>query len=483
MKPMHSASAATSFDSEQSKEDIVPGEGRVRGLSVGSVYARLLAPTAGNFGAVLEAASVTVIALFIGWLFSPVDPLFLAAGFPYAWILPIVIAMRYGTLLGLFSSLIVVGGWFVLYSGIIFHAASVDSKSQLFPSTFFLGGFLLIFIVGQFGDIWAGRMARARAVNAYLADRLSTLTKNHFLLKISHERLENDLLMRPTTLRGALLQLRQLTLSVQDTTELLPGAAQLLQFVAHACQLESAALYAVRDDQLLVNPVAEVGTGFTLMPADPLLQACLDTKVLTHLQTASIREGLQSDYVVCVPLLSGAEDVIGVLVVKQMPFLSLTEENLQLLLMLAGYYADGARSLQSASKVLAEIPNCPQDFALDYVRLMRLEQEAGVSSTLTTLIFGPGEQQEMLCVSLRRGLRALDVSWRIEVGDKLCLLILMPLTGEDAVSAYLLRAERSLQQYDLDFAKAHITFRSMRIGGQIADGALKNFLSRIYADA
>ncbi|HBD33431.1 MAG TPA: sugar ABC transporter, partial [Cupriavidus sp.] len=65
---------------------------------------------------------------------------------------------------------------------------------------------------GQFGDVWNTRLARARAVNRYLDERLAALTKNHYLLRISHARLENDLLARPTTLRDTLSQLRAVAL-------------------------------------------------------------------------------------------------------------------------------------------------------------------------------------------------------------------------------------------------------------------------------
>jgi hypothetical protein len=107
---------------------------------------------------------------------------------------------------------------------------------------FFMGGLLLVLVAGQFGDVWNTRLARARAVNRYLDERLAALTKNHYLLRISHARLENDLLARPTTLRDTLSQLRAVAL--QDAmnggnTGPLAGAQPMLQVVAQACQVEA----------------------------------------------------------------------------------------------------------------------------------------------------------------------------------------------------------------------------------------------------
>ncbi len=482
MKPMQPTPSSDVSEQIRSQPDSMSAEGHVRGMKVSDIYSRLLAPT--GVGPVMETLIAMLIALTIGRIFVPSDPLYLGAGFPYAWVLPIIIALRYGTLLGVFSCMLMAAGWFVFYDITFLSSAVSSPEHHLFPRPFFLGGLLLIFVVGQFGDIWAGRMARAHAVNAYLSDRLSTLTKNHFLLKVSHERLESDLLTKPTTLRGALLELRQVTTRFIDGSDnLLPGAAELLQFVAHACQLETAALYALRDGRIEKKPVAEVGIPFELAQDDSLITTCLDKKVLTHLQTSSIRSLRPSDYVVCVPLLSGTDDLIGILIVKHMPFLSLTHENLQLLLVLAGYYADGARPLQTAHLILDDIAKCPQDFALEYVRLARLEREASVSSTVVALTFGLGDLQETLCSHLRRGIRALDVSWRIKSGDNIILLVIMPLTDDDALTGYLLRAEQTVQEhFGLDFGRAHISFQSMRVEARAESGALKRLLMRVHAD-
>ncbi|MWO24624.1 hypothetical protein, partial [Escherichia coli] len=127
----------------------------------------------------------------IVWLFAPDNPLLLGYGFPWIWLVPLILALRYGTLLGALAALVVLGAWAVFYG----QTAAAGS----FPRMYFLGGLMLVLIGGQYGDIWGARLSRARTVNGYLNDRLAALTKNHFLLRLSHERLENDLLAKPTT--------------------------------------------------------------------------------------------------------------------------------------------------------------------------------------------------------------------------------------------------------------------------------------------
>ena len=60
---------------------------------------------------------------------------------------------------------------------------------------------------------------------------------------------------------------------------------------------------------------------------------------------------------------------LGLLVVRSMPFFALNLENLRLVTVLLGYYADGVGAGRETRQVLARVPACPPEFALDMVRL------------------------------------------------------------------------------------------------------------------
>lgn len=153
-----------------------------QGIGASTWYGRLVAPTLTRRTPILETIGATMVAIGIVWLFEPNNPLLLGYGFPWIWLVPLILALRYGTLLGAVAALVVVGAWWVFYG------------QGTFPRMYFLGGLMMMLVGGQYGDIWGARLSRARIVNGYLNDRLAALTKNHFLLRLSHERLENDLL-------------------------------------------------------------------------------------------------------------------------------------------------------------------------------------------------------------------------------------------------------------------------------------------------
>lgn len=459
-----------------------------QGIGASTWYGRLIAPAVSSPSAVLETLGAVVVAIGILWLFVPDNPLLLGYGFPWIWLIPLILALRYGTLLGALAALVVLGAWWVFYG----QTAAAGS----FPRMYFLGGLMLVLIGGQFGDIWGARLSRARTVNGYLNDRLAALTKNHFLLRLSHERLENDLLAKPTTLRDTLTQLRNIALAArehgggtnQPDVAQLPGAVAFLQWTAQACQLEVAAMVRVSGKQganrIDTEPVARVGAPFDIVADDPLIQHCIDTHTLGHPQAPELRTEDSSRYVACAPVLSGADELIGIVVVQQMPFLSLSYENLQFLLVLLGYYADGVRHLTVSSEILDLVPDAPYEFALDLGRLARLHRDTGIDSSVVALIFDQDETSDALFESVVRSRRALDVVWQASGKGHRAIITLMPLSGAGAVSAYLVRIEDSLRaQFGVDFEGGRVSVQTLHVTGEHPGEALQRFLTRCHLDA
>lgn len=493
-----SAGSAQSASASASAGRVAPDAGgqggrnerrrNAQGIGASTWYGRLIAPAVSSPSAVLETLGAVVAAIGIVWLFVPDNPLLLGYGFPWMWLVPLILALRYGTLLGALAALVVLGAWAVFYG----QTAAAGS----FPRMYFLGGLMLVLIGGQYGDIWGARLSRARTVNGYLNDRLAALTKNHFLLRLSHERLENDLLAKPTTLRDTLTQLRNIALAAREhgaadnapDVAQLPGAVPFLQWTAQACQLEVAAMVRVTGNRIDTEPVARVGTPFDIVADDPLIRHCIDTHTLGHPQAPELRNVNNpedsSRYVACAPVLSGADELIGLVVVHQMPFLSLSYENLQFLLVLLGYYADGVRHLTVSSEILDLVPDAPYEFALDLGRLARLHRDTGIDSSVVALIFDKDETSDALFESVVRSRRALDVVWQANGKNRRAIITLMPLSGAGAVSAYLVRIEDSLRaQFGVDFEGGRISVQTLHVTGEHPGEALQRFLSRCHLDA
>lgn len=431
-----------------------------------SVLAAWFAPKQITRLAIAEVAGLMLFALLLARWLQPADPFLLQRTFPWMWLLPLLLSLRYGTLAAFGASGFMVLGWFLLV------------PAQPFPAGFFLGGLIACLLAGEFADVWTTRLRRVAEVNAYLGERLDSLTRRHYLLRLSHERLEQELLVKPMTLRDALLRLRRLVIH-EDGAAALPHAQDFLHLLSQSCQLEVASLHALKDGRPEAAALASIGENSAFAADDLLVRYALDNNTLAHVQT----EGLHAEssrYLVASPLASSSGEMVGLLVVERLPFLSLNEETLRFLAVLLGYYADAVVQGPTVRAVQAIVPACPQLFAGELARLHRIRMETGIQSTLTALVVEPGLRQTEIVLETLRQSRQLDVIWDFEEGGRRYVLTLMPLHGEAAMSGYLLRTEKWLRDvFGLrDFIAAGVTPHSALVGSVPPAELLRDLLLR-----
>lgn len=422
--------------------------------------------------ALAEALLFMGAALALSWLLNPQDPFWIDGGFPWLWLAAAILALRYGSVIGVFAMGFALAGWFLLqaYGGI---------AGEL-PRASFLGGLILALIAGEFSDVWNARLAQAQAVNAYIDERLHALTHNHYLLSVSHERLEQELIARPFTLREMFVALRERVLREQARAEPLPAAAWLMQLLAQTCRLECAALFAIDDAQLKPHAAASVGDFGALDESDPMLIAALESGQLMHVQRAPFVEGDRpSRYLVCAPAVTSGGRLLGVLVVERMPFTALTLETLQLVTVLLAYYADSIDHAEATRPVLAAYPRCPGDFALELVRMQRLLATAAIRSSLVAFAARDAQIAADWFARIDRLRRTVDVGWSHSEGDLHVLLVLLPLTAQPGLTGYLERVSRSLrEQYGADLESAGLAVHATEVGEAPLAEQLAAFLER-----
>lgn len=435
-----------------------------------SRWAAWLAPKQFSRIAALEVGGFMVLLIVLCAYAEPNDPFLLNRTFPWLWLGPLVLALRYGTLAAFGAAGLLLLSWFVLpFTG---------RGGGVFPAGFFLGGILLTLLAGEFSDVWSTRLRRVSEVNAYLNERLASLTRRHYLLRLSHERLEQELLVKPMTLRDALQRLRKLLVDDGGRTSL-PHAQEFLHLLAQSCQLEVACLHALEKDRPMPAVLASIGETSEFDGQDLLVQYALEHKTLAHVQT----EGLHAEssrYLVVAPLMSSGGEALGLLVVERLPFLSLNEETLRFLAVLLGYYADSVSLGPATRKILERLPVCPALFAGELARLHRIRLEAGIQSTLAALVVAPGPRQTEIAMETLRQARQLDVIWDFTLNGRRCILTLMPLHGEAAMSGYLLRTERWLRDVLglQDFVEAGVMPHTALVGSAAPDELLRELLLR-----
>ena len=431
--------------------------------------------------ATVEAIALCVIALALNIWVDRSDPLGMHAQFPYLWIVPALLAMRYGTAVGVSSVAVFLLSWFVLPR---FGVPTITPGSnELFPKSFFLGGLILVLICGQFADVWNAKTRRLRAVNGYLDERLYTLTKNHFLLRLSHERLEQDLLAKPLTLRETLARLRALVAATDQVDgPALPGASEFIQLLGQSCQLEIAAVYSRPSQSGVYPPAAAIlGDPAPLDIKDPLLAYSLREGKLAHIRSSGVttEERKISRYLVCAPLMSTTGESLGILTVEKLPFFALNDASLQLLSVLVDYYADGVVMSAINLPIVRRYPDCPPEMALDLTRLHRIRHDAGIDSSLVALVFKNDDRSVDMFEQVRRLKRGVDLSWELIGEQHRAIVTLLPLAGAAAVEGYLIRIESAIHsQFGSSLLAANISNHTVRVGAAMPVDTLTQLIER-----
>ncbi len=394
----------------------------------GSPLGKLAATGVPSWIVLLETLLVPLAALGIGLMVNPEDPLWVHADFHWAWLAPVIVALRYGPLTGLGAAGVLLLGWLALNRG----------HYDQFPQVFFLGGLIIVMLVGEFSSLWMARTRRAETVQHYLNQRMEHLIRQYYLLRLSHDRLEQELIGRPMSMRDALKTLRGLG-SVQADSQ------TLLRLLAQYCQISAAALYRADGERLATDPLARIGSPIPLHADDPLVRQALETGKLCHVVQATAMQQT-SRYLVAAPLLDLGGEVYGMLLVDDMPFFSVQEENLQTINLLLGYYTDGLSTQALAQPLQQAQPECPSEFAFEMQRLWRMHQKAGVPSVIVALEFAPAAIERDLPQQLLRLRRLMDETWLIQGPGRQVLAVLMPLGDASTAEGFLARLERWMHQ-------------------------------------
>jgi hypothetical protein len=376
-----------------------------------------------------ETILLSVLALALTYWLRPSDPLSLTGGFPWAWLAPVMLALRYSIRSGLISVGLLLVGWILISGG--------EAGPVQFTTPTVLGGLILTLVCGEFSGLWRLRLRRQTEMNQYLAQRLQELTRQHYLIKLSHDQLEENLIARPYTLRGALIELRAI-LERAHEDETLPGVEAFMTLMATHCHLTVAGLFPVRGGRLANEPIAVSGQPGKLEKEDMLVAHALEQHSLVHVNQEHFRDNVASRYLVAVPIYRHGE-LAGMLAVEQMPFFAFHHETLQTLVALISYFSDGYLS-DAAKEVLTRFPDCPRDFALNLERLSRVHQVSAVASHLVAMSFPDNDRGRSIRQRLIREKRELDFYW-LRDQPRTLLVALFPLTGEGGVQGFLARVD------------------------------------------
>lgn len=393
----------------------------------------------------LETLLWPALLVALSWYSHPDNPFYINEGFPWPWLGPWLIGLRYGVSYGTAASVGLLAAWALL------------APQNDFPRLYFLGGAIATLIAGEFGSYWRMQMLRLQESLHYLNDKVERLTRRLYLVKLSHDELEYEMVDRPGTLRESLIELRTLMDDITRHTAAsateLPGAQQMLEFVMAQCRIESAAIYTVRMDPVVqLKRIATAGGMLEPAADDPMIERALESGHQVHLQDALLEVSERKQLIAVTPLMSSAGQPFGLLAIGNMPFTALTTDNLQTIAVLLESYADYLRLSLNASALMPQWPEAPRGLAGEFGWLSRLRQEFGLSSRCVVWRIRHVREEEMLDQLQQLHSRG-ETAWRWPPNGVVqlrrsqpCVIALVPFTEAAGVRIYKQRIFDSMDR-------------------------------------
>ena len=369
---------------------------------------------------------------------------FTASPYPWLWLIPFLLGLRYGLAPAVLATLVLAVG------GIGAHLLGISGESV--PLIQLAGGAFAALSAGQYSSRWRERLKAAQARTDYTEQRLESLTRAFFITRLSHDRLEEALITQPVTLRGALEALRGVSAEGGDGGVSAAAGSALLQLLAQYCRFEAAALHLYRDGRLDEQPLAAFGWHSELVRSDPLLTYALARQQTAYHSVDQLAELEQGGcYRAVFPLVDSAGEALGVLVVRDLPLLALTEENLSAAAAMLQYFADESWAAAETAELRRSLPHCPDAFAHELIKLQRLHVRSGIRSTVVALRSRRDDPEVSVLDALYAARRGLDLYWREPFGaSRAGMLILLPLAGPATTSGFLDRIDSVLRAHGME---------------------------------
>lgn len=405
-----------------------------------------------------ETLAVTVLFLGVGAWNRPDDPFYINGSFPWPVLAPLLMGLRYGFFYALVSALVLLGGL-----GVGYREGWIPLVE--FPYVWAIGVLIFSLLAGEFRDYWGRRLEKLEVSNRYRQVRLEEFTRNFYLLKVSHDRLEQQLAGSSSSLREALRRLYQ-EIAHARGRGLTPETAELmLQLLIRYGQLQIAAIYTVDNQTLGEKPMARIGAFDNIRLDDPLLQHAMAEKKLVSVQNEYLQKlnDLNTDLLLAMPLIDSRQNVLGMVVVKAMPFFNFQPKTLRLLAIIAGHMADMVQEqLQVPDPGSAEW----RQFRFQLLRAGRDAAQHGLPAALIRLTFDGRQDAEMVAERMRQLRRGLDVISEMPASAETGLAILLPLTDELGQAAYLQRLDDAVREHSGQALAQLATVETLMVTGE-----------------
>ncbi len=395
-----------------------------------------------------ETVIITVLYLILGYMIDPNDVCMVEKDAPYLIMFLAVITLFHGLESGILSlTIITVTMWFFY---------------DTFRYIDFLVALIMTMIYSQFHRYWTNKLNKMHFEAEYRNRKISELSRAFYTLKISHDQLEKNYVVKPMSIRNSIEyifekntrniseenKIEKITQNYKDFLELLQKSFNLtngviIYTVDHDKKKYTDEFKHLRENAYVVsNHDIDFNDTIDSILEEHIVEKAIRTKRPVYLSNErgdpSISWNLQYDYLAAIPSVY-EDEILGILLIKKMAFMAFNRENLTAIAILLDYFMIEIenKTLLLDYKYLPLVDD--NNFNAEFTRLKFINEKYHVNSVTILIKVKSHLQGTRLYEIITKILRALDLVTVIEHKGFYNIVILLALNDEAAARGFLNR--------------------------------------------
>lgn len=314
-----------------------------------------------------------------------------------------------------------------------------------FPYEQVIWNLMLILICSEFRYYWLQRIKNAETELEYLKFQISKLRKELFLLRLSHEQLEFNYIVRPYSLRRMILELKEKLLKDFSEEEIMQ---YFLSLLSQNFKVYKAVLY--KESKGKFTPIASIGQELEpLDENDPLIKLVVETEQPRYLPPKALKDfSTDKNYFkyLAVIIAKGEKKKI-LMTIKDILFVNLNEEVLNYMVILLQYVLEDIEIAEELRKFYSTSTSICNDFDFlkEFFKMYNLNKKLGIPSSI--VIFNYEDINQSIKYEIRQHIRGIDMVCFIK--EKKLILFLLPFTAIAGAVSFAERIRKNFEDLKL----------------------------------
>lgn len=357
--------------------------------------------------AYFETIVIVFLYLAIGYIVDPFDICMTSGNIPYMLIILAIITLFHGFESGMIAMGILASAMWYFY--------------PMFSYMDFLISLMMTLIFSEFHYYWTKRIREAQTNLQYYEIKLNELSKAFYTLKTSHDQLEKNYVIKPMSLRHSIRVIKESNSTQEDKYE------NFLKLLETSYNVSIATIVYKQEIGDSFKIISKTGNAIEDVNFNDLL--ILDASKKLKPIYISDEATKKSRYIAVIPALY-MQEIVGLLLIEKMPFMSFNKENLTSVSILFEYFSNEMRKQKMLIECTGLSAIADDEFRFEYFRLYDSYRHYGVDSISFVFKAKDPLLVERLYTTTQKLLRSLDVVTLVKQEKYSYIVLLFPFADE-----------------------------------------------------